>query len=84
MEVPRLKQVLEAWAYCPSHLDGNQPCTTGTPPTAVGWFPLPEQESSEVVSDVDAEMSSATGMGMTQRNVLRIAWAGVGKETKTE
>lgn len=80
MEVPRLKQVLEAWAFCPSHLDGKQPCTMDAPSTAVGRFPLPEQESSKVVCDVNAEMSSATEMWMTQRNVLGIAWVGVGKK----
>ena len=80
MEVPGLSQALQAWAYCPSHLYGKQPCTMGTPSTAVGWFPLPEQGSSKVVSDVNAAMSSATGMWMTQINGLGIAWAGAGKK----
>lgn len=79
MEVPGLSQVLQAWAYCPSHLYGKQPCTMGTTSTAVGWFPLPEHESSKVVSDMNAAMSSARGMWTTQINGFGIVWAGTGK-----
>lgn len=75
-------EALQARAYCPSHLYGKQPCTMGTPSTAVARFPLPEQESSKVVSDESAAMSSATGMWMTQRNSLGIAWAGAGKKPR--
>lgn len=50
------------------------------PSTAVGCFPLPEEESSKLVSDVNTAMSSATGMWMTQTKGLGIAWAGAGKK----
>lgn len=52
----------------------------GTPTTAVSWFPLPEQESSKVVSDVSAAASSARETWMTWTNSLGIAWVGAGEK----
>jgi len=54
----------------------------GTPSTAVGWFPLPEHESSKVVSDVSAVMSPTTGMWMAQTNSSGIAWVNGGEKPR--
>lgn len=69
-------------SICPSHLYGKKPCTMATPSTAVGWFPLPEQETSKVVSDENASTPSAAGMWMTQTNGLGIAGAGAGEKKR--